>query len=70
MSKREPGRLYCKECSQAHETNRFKSIKCVDCGEEFFVDTRNMNKYRCDNCQHEENKKAKREWWQRNKGSR
>jgi hypothetical protein len=53
MSKREPGRLYCKECSQAHETNRFKSMKCVDCGEEFFVDTRNMNKCRCDNCQHE-----------------
>ena len=70
MNKREPGRLYCKDCAQPHEVNRCKAMRCIDCGTEFFVDTRNMNKCRCDSCQHEENKKAKREWWQRNKDSR
>ena len=53
MHKNEPGRLYCKECSQPREINRFKEIKCIDCGESFFVDTRNMNKCRCDGCQQE-----------------
>ena len=60
INKREPGRLYCKECSQHNEENRYKSMKCIDCGEEFFVDTRNMNKCRCDGCQHEVDKENTR----------
>ena len=56
MHKYEPGRLYCKDCSQPHELSRFKEMKCVDCGEAFFVDTRNMTKCRCDGCQHEADK--------------
>ena len=69
MHKSSPGRLYCKDCGQKEETNRFKVMACVDCGGEFVVDTRNMNKCRCDSCQHEENKRIKREWWHKNKDS-
>lgn len=69
MHKNAPGRLYCKDCSQKEESDRFKILKCIDCGEEFAVDTRNMNKCRCDVCQHEENKRVKREWWIKNKNS-
>ena len=64
-----PGRLYCKECGQKEEANRFKILQCIDCGEDFVVDTRNTNKCRCDGCQHEENKRAKRAWWHKNKDS-
>ena len=69
MHKNAPGRLYCKECGQQQDHNRFKTMKCIDCGDDFVVDTRNTNKCRCDNCQHEENKRVKREWWHRNKES-
>lgn len=50
MHKNSPGRLYCKECGQKEESNKFKVLKCIDCGEDFVVDTRNMNKCRCDGC--------------------
>jgi len=69
MHKNAPGRLYCKECGQEPEASRFKAMKCIDCGEDFFVDTRNTNKCRCDGCQYEENKRVKREWWHKNKDS-
>lgn len=69
MHKNAPGRLYCKECGQEPEASRFKATKCIDCGEDFFVDTRNTNKCRCDSCQYEENKRVKREWWHKNKDS-
>ena len=69
MHKSSPGRLYCKECGQKEEASKFKVMKCIDCGEEFVVDSRNMTKCRCDECQHEENKKIKREWWHKNKDS-
>ena len=52
MQKREPGRLYCKECGQSEEVSRYKIMQCIDCGTEFAVDTRNMNKCRCDACQY------------------
>lgn len=53
--------LYCKECGQKEEVSRFKVLKCIDCCEEFVVDTRNMTKCRCDNCQAEYRKKWDRE---------
>ena len=67
MHKNEPGRLYCKECGKKEEKSEFKVIKCVDCGTDVVVETRNANKCRCDDCQHEENKRVKREWWHKNK---
>ena len=67
MNKNAPGRLYCKNCGQKENPDRFKVLKCIDCGVDFVVDTRNMNKCRCDSCQYEENKRSKREWWHKHK---
>ena len=61
MHKSAPGRLYCKECGQKEESNRFKIMQCVDCGEDFMVDTRNMNKSRCNACQYEVDKEKTRQ---------
>lgn len=61
MRKNAPGRLYCKECGKKEEPNRFKIVQCIDCGENFMVDTRNMNKTRCDACQYEINKEKTRQ---------
>ena len=61
VCKKSHTQLYCKECGQKEETNRFKILKCVDCCEEFVVDTRNMTKCRCDDCQAEYRKKWDRE---------
>lgn len=51
MHKSAPGRLYCKECGQQEEVNKFKALKCMDCGEDIVVDVRNTTKCRCDECQ-------------------
>lgn len=69
MHKNSPGRLYCKECGHKEEQSEFKVIKCIDCGADVVVESRNVNKCRCDDCQHEENKRVKREWWHKNKES-
>lgn len=62
MHKSSPGRLYCKDCGQKEETNRFKTMKCINCGIDFVVDTRNMTKCRCDECQSEADKIYHREY--------
>lgn len=62
MHKNSPGRLYCKECGQKEETNRLKAMKCINCGTDFFVDSRNMTKCRCDECQYEADKVYHREY--------
>lgn len=61
MHKNSPGRLYCKDCGQKEDSNRFKIMQCIDCGEDFMVDTRNMNKCRCDACQYEVDKEKTRQ---------
>jgi hypothetical protein len=61
MHKREPGRLYCKDCSQKEPMSKVKTLKCVDCGIEFMVDSRSSNKCRCDECQREHIKEYDRE---------
>ena len=61
MHKNSPGRLYCKECGQKEEANRLKAMKCIDCGNDFFVDSRNMTKCRCDECQYEIDKEKTRQ---------
>lgn len=62
IQKSSPGRLYCKECGHVEETNRFKIMKCIDCGDEFMVDSRNMTKCRCESCQYEADKIYHREY--------
>lgn len=65
MHKSEPGRLYCKECSQKEPSPKLKNLKCIDCGADFVVDVRNTNKCRCDGCQYEVDKENTRKRVQR-----
>lgn len=50
----------CKGCQEV--VADMKTKWCIDCGEEFRVDSRNMTKYRCDKCQHEADKIYHREY--------
>ncbi|MDR2277357.1 MAG: hypothetical protein LBE23_05820 [Vagococcus sp.] len=56
----------CNKCSD-YQPIGTKIIKCVDCGKEFEIDSRNMTKDRCDECQHERDKERKREWKRKNR---
>lgn len=70
---------YCHACASKHQPlykgkddmaldYEPKKIFCVDCGEEVYLDNYMASKTcRCEECQHEANKKAKRDWWIRNK---
>lgn len=61
MHKNSPGRLYCKECGQTEETNEFKAIKCVDCGEDLVVSKFDTETCRCEDCYKEHRRQAVRE---------
>lgn len=41
---------YCNSCA-SYVPQETKQVKCIDCGEIFFVDARITNKIRCDECQ-------------------
>lgn len=62
-----PNQQYCKECSKVEEVEEYKHIICVDCGTDIIVGKFDTKTCRCDECQDLANKKAKREWWNRNK---
>lgn len=62
-----PQQKYCDDCDNTYERIENKKIVCVDCGKEFEVDGVVKNKYRCDDCQKEEVKRIKREYWHKNK---
>lgn len=47
------------------EVRKTKCIQCVDCGEWIEVDAYNSKTRRCERCQHEENKRIKREYKRR-----
>jgi len=49
---------YCNKCAGYLKVG-MKTVVCVDCGEEFEVDSRNMKKIRCDECQKEYDRKLK-----------
>ena len=51
IRKSSPGRLYCKDCGQKEESNDFKIIKCVDCGEDVVISVLNTKTCRCEECQ-------------------
>ena len=40
-----------------------KIIQCIDCGEWIEIDIKDTKSCRCKKCQHEENKRIKREYW-------
>ena len=59
MHKREPARLYCKECGHKEEKSEFKIIQCVDCGSDVVVGSLNTKTCRCEECQSNVNKVSK-----------
>lgn len=50
MHKSAPGRLYCKECGQKEDKSVFKTIKCVDCGEDVVINKFDTETCRCESC--------------------
>lgn len=56
----------CPLCRK-YQKVEYKTIQCLDCGKDVVVDARNMTKCRCDECQNEDRKRQKREWWGKNK---
>lgn len=60
MHKRQPGRLYCKECGHKEETNEFRLIQCIDCGIDVMVGALNTKTCRCEECQEIVNKENTR----------
>lgn len=79
VGERKEEALYCRKCAPTYEPQykgkdemaldyEPKKITCVDCGKEVYLDSYMASKTcRCEGCQHEADKKAKREWWNRNK---
>lgn len=61
MQKREPGRLYCKECGQKEEIRDFKAVKCIDCGADIVVNKFDTETCRCEECYAEYRRKYKAE---------
>ena len=59
------GIKYCKECSPIQEKDAYKVIQCVDCGVNVVVTPKNNRTCRCNDCQHEKDKKVKREYWKK-----
>lgn len=49
------------------KVKKTKVIQCIDCSEWFEVDSKNSKTCRCKDCQHEENKRIKREYWKSHK---
>lgn len=49
----------CKGCQEFYTS--LKTKWCIDCGEEFQVDSRNMTKCRCEQCQHVVDKEKTRQ---------
>jgi hypothetical protein len=50
MSKNAPGRLYCKECGLKEETSQFKTLQCIDCGEDIIINKYDTETCRCEAC--------------------
>lgn len=73
MHKSSPGQLYCKECGQKEDLREFKTIKCVDCGNDVVVSKFDTETCRCEGCYQEYRKnywkEKKREYRLRDKMS-
>ena len=69
VRKTSKNKKYCKECVKHNPYYiplKTKKIVCIDCGIEFEVESKNTKTCRCENCQHENNKKIKRKYWENN----
>jgi hypothetical protein len=70
QSKRNPKR-FCKECANivGDVPDGIKVTRCIDCEEIVYTSIMNTKTCRCEDCQEKANKKAKRDWWNRNKSA-
>ena len=59
VNKKSHNQLYCKECSQRDATSEFKTIKCVDCGEDIVVGKFDTKTCRCEECQTHRDKETR-----------
>lgn len=57
---------YCSLHRKKKDELLFKEVNCVDCGNVFFVLKRNQRTCRCADCQNENRKKAKKDWYYKN----
>lgn len=57
---------YCKSCTKENNTPRDRFIKCVDCGEIVEIGEFDSKTCRCLECQKDDRKRQKREWWAKN----
>lgn len=49
--KNEGNQVYCKQCTPKYEKIEYISIKCADCGDEVWIDSKSTKTYRCEECQ-------------------
>lgn len=61
------GKYIVENLKHNYAPKKIKVIKCIDCGEWLEVDALNSKACRCSVCQHEENKRIKREYWRAHK---
>lgn len=59
---------YCTDCS-SYKKKGITERTCIECGDQFKVDSRNTNKIRCDNCQKIHSKTKKSEWYKNHKNN-
>lgn len=61
------GRYIVENLKHNCPSKKTKVIRCIDCGEWIEIDAQNSKTCRCSICQHEENKRIKREYWRAHK---
>lgn len=70
MRRNNQDKRLCTECGKnsnvQDEKSTLKTVKCIDCGESVYVSVLNSKTCRCEKCQYEADKQAKRDWWNRN----
>ena len=70
-TKKEGNQLYCKKCAPKYKKIEYKVIKCIDCGTEVWINSKDTETCRCEDCnftyQRERNAKKNRAYRDRNK---
>lgn len=50
-TKKEGLQIYCKKCAPKHEKIEYKTIECIDCGIEVYINSKSTKVCRCEECQ-------------------
>lgn len=48
--KKEGNQVYCKQCAPKYEKIEYKTTKCTDCGEEVWINSKDNETCRCEEC--------------------